>query len=149
MRQYFSLLVISFTVFILTIPAISFAQNPIVDDISDESQANYLLANIKGVKFISHPLFEGGLYINSFVIDDSKATPAGFFEETDEILSSILITCQPDGDYYTKSKLYKITGLENPEILSFKEGVFPEIIVEVEHGKALKRKREYFKIVGI
>jgi hypothetical protein len=132
----------------LTIPETCLGQNVNVRDLSDESQANYFLANINRVKFLSHQLFEGGLYINAFIIDDSKATPTGFFEETEEILSSILISIMPEVDYYTKSKLYKIEGLENPKIVSLKEKEFPEFMMTLESGPVENRQTFEYNLRG-
>lgn len=122
------------------LPLFSFAQEFKLKDLTGDSRANYFFANIQSVEFLSYPVFERALFINTILIFDSEATPADYFEGTDQVLSSILISIRQDGDYYTESKLYKLEGLENPKILAIHEGVFPEVIVEVEYGKKNKKK---------
>lgn len=124
----------------------SFAQEIKFKDLSEDSKTNYFLANIQRVEYLSYPLFERAIFINAFLIDDSEATPTDYFEGTDEVLSSILISIIPDGDYYTESKLYKVEGLENPKILAIHEGLFPEVIVEVEYGRKNKKKTERIRL---
>jgi hypothetical protein len=124
----------------------SFAQEIKFKDLTEDSKTNYFLANIQRVEYLSYPLFERAIFINAFLIDDSEATPTDYFEGTDEVLSSILISIIPDGDYYTESKLYKVEGLENPKILAIHEGLFPEVIVEVEYGRKNKKKTERIRL---
>ncbi|WP_026946305.1 hypothetical protein [Algoriphagus marincola] len=74
------------------LPLFSFAQEVKLKELSEDSKANYFFANIQSGEFLSYPVFERALFINAFLIYDSKATPTDYFEGTDEILSSILIS---------------------------------------------------------
>ncbi|SFO33180.1 hypothetical protein SAMN04488519_105294 [Algoriphagus ornithinivorans] len=148
MKKYLNRNMAITLVLAFNVPLFSFAQQVKLKDLTEDSKANYFFANIQNVEFLSYPLFERALFINAILIYDSEATPADYFEGTDEVLSSILISIRPDGDYYTESKLYKLEGLENPKILAIQEGVFPDVIVEVEYGKKNKRKTERVRLTS-
>ena len=148
MKKYLNRNIAITLVIAINVPLFSFAQQVKLKDLTGDSKANYFFANIQSVEFLSHPLFERALFINAYLIYDSEATPTDYFEGTDEILSSILISIRPDGDYYIESKLYKMEGLENPKILAIQEGVFPDVIVEVEYGKKNKRKTERIRLTS-
>ncbi|MEB2787398.1 hypothetical protein [Algoriphagus persicinus] len=124
------------------------AQEGFVKEISKDNVANYLLANIKEINYSFHELHDRSFFINVYTLDDSMATPKSSFQEYDGILSSLLISIIPDGDYYVQSKLFKIEGLENPVILGISEKSFPEFIVSVESGGVNKRKNYDYKFSG-
>lgn len=125
------------------------AQNIKVKDISKNADMNYFMANILPAKTISKEIYNGGLFVNIFQLNDSKATDKAMFEEYDGVASSFLVSVIPDGDYYTSSKLFKIEGLINPEIKSINVTVYPEFIIMIEYGIAEDRKYEEFRLKGI
>ncbi|WP_139316502.1 hypothetical protein [Algoriphagus marinus] len=121
---------------------------PEVIELSMHETANYLLANIKEINYSYQEVFNRSFFVNVYTVNDSKATLQGYFEEYDGILSSILISIIPDGDYYSQSKLFKIEGLENPKIISLIEKEFPEFILAVESGPLENRKTFEYKFKG-
>ena len=121
------------------------SQNIIVKDLSSSSGLNYILSNIWEETIIGKELWNGGQYVKIFKISDSKVTPEEYFQVTGEILSSLIISSTPDGDYYTTSKLYKIEGIYNPKVLEIKEEKYPIFSVKFEHGFYGKRKTEVLK----
>lgn len=125
------------------------SQNFIIEDLSNEAEMNYVFANVLKDSIIKRELWNGGQFITIFTIFDSKATPENYFEGTDEVLSSLLISAVPDGDYYTNSKLYKVKGLYNPKIIEVAQMDFPKFSVKIEHGSYNKRKIEVFEFNGI
>ena len=78
---------------------------------------NYLFARIAPKLTINKELYKESLYITIYQLSDSKATPENFFDGYDGTLASFIVSIIPDGDYYTRSKLYKIEGFLNPKIL--------------------------------
>lgn len=82
---------------------------------------NYYFSNISEVNIKNHSLFSRAMFVNVSTINDAKATPDNYFEVYDGILQSIFISVKPDGDYYSWSKLYKIEGILNPEIITINE----------------------------
>ena len=124
------------------------AQQPKVKDLSNNIKVSYILGNI-WEKPIIEELWKGGLYIKIFKMSDSKATPEGLFEGYGGILSSLIISVLPDGDYYTNSRLYKIEGLANPKIIEIKETTYPKFSIKIEHGFYDKRKIETFEFEGV
>lgn len=130
-KVYFSLL-LSF--FFLETEFTCKAQDAKVIELTSDESANYLLANITEINYSFQEIFKRSFFVNVYTLNDSKATPLDFFEEYDGILSSILISIIPDGDYYSESKLFKIEGLENPKITSLKEDNFPEFVLAVISG---------------
>ena len=121
---------------------------PKLIDLSQNYEVNYILANI-WQEATHKELYNGGLYVKTFVMGDSKATPEGLFEGYDAIISSLLISVVPDGDYYTSSKLYKIERLIRPKVLEIKETTYPKFSIKIEHGSAKKRKIELFEFEGV
>lgn len=137
--------------YLLFIPLLSFiccsSQDlPKLQNISDRQELNYYLSNMTESIVLRKALYKGEFYLNLFKMDDSKATPEDLFEESDEILESILIAIIPDGDYYTRSELYKIEGLSNPVILDVLESGYPNIELIVNHGFEGQEKTESFKL---
>jgi len=126
----------------------SISQKLKVEDVSDNLDLNYILANI-WTNSVNEELWNGGQYIKVFKMNDSKATPEGYFEGYDGVLESLLISAMPDGDYYTLSKLYKIVGILNPKIIEIKENNFPKFSVKIEHGPAKNRKTELIEFGGV
>jgi hypothetical protein len=126
------------------------SQAPIVKSLDNNSEMNYVLANIWKPN-IKKELWNGGLYVKIFEMKDSKATPEGFFEGYDGVLESLLISAIPDGDNYTNSKLYKIEGILNPKVIEIKETTAPNFSIKVEHGsyRDNKRKIEIFEFKGV
>ncbi|MDG1275913.1 MAG: hypothetical protein P8O16_01445 [Algoriphagus sp.] len=122
---------------------------PEVKELSMHETANYLLANITEINYSYQEVFNRSFFINVYTLNDSKATPLEYFEEYDGVLSSILISIIPDGDYYSQSKLFKIEGLENPKIVSLKEEEFPEFVITVESGPVENRQTSEYKFKGI
>ncbi|EMQ96301.1 short chain dehydrogenase [Xanthomarina gelatinilytica] len=125
------------------------SQNVIVNDISNNLDTNYFFARIDTKDIIFRELWNGGQYVKVFKISDSKATPENYFEGTDEVLISLIISTAPDGDYYTNSKLYKIEGLYNPSILEIKEEEQFKFTIKLEHGVFNKREVETFEFSGV
>ncbi len=125
------------------------AQNIHVVDISKNADMNYLIANILPAKTINKEIYNGGLYVNIFQLNDPKSTDKALFEGYDGVASSFLVSIIPDGDYYISSKLFKIEGLINPEIKSINVAVYPEFIIMIEHGIAQDRKNEEIRLKGI
>lgn len=111
-------------------------------DISKEKNANYILSNIIFDKTYEKKLWNGAIYLKSYTITDSKATSKDFSEGSDEILSSVLISLTPDGDYYTNSNLYKIEGICNPKIIEITELSYPEFSIKIEYGNNNNRITE-------
>ncbi len=121
---------------------------PELKDLSQNYEVNYILANI-WQEATYKELYNGSLYVKTFIMGDSKATPEGLFEGYDAIISSLLISVVPDGDYYTSSKLYKIERLIRPKILEIKEAAYPNFSIKIEHGFYDKRKIEVFAFEGV
>ncbi|AWW32638.1 hypothetical protein DN752_22195 [Echinicola strongylocentroti] len=107
---------------------------------------NYVLSNIDKVDYSFYGLYERSFFVSVYTIFDTKATPEGSFEGHDNVLSSILVSVKPDGDYYTESDLYKIEGLLDPKVLGIAETAFPEFELSVEHGGADERKVVKYKL---
>lgn len=106
-----------------------------VNKISSDNE-KYILANIYKINYSFYNLYNSSFFVNVYAMFDSKATLQEDFEGTDEVLSSILISIMPDGDYYTTSKLYKIERLLQPKVLEINETTFPKFKITVEHGKS-------------
>lgn len=123
------------------------AQSFVVKDLSSEESLNYVLANIEKVDFRFHGLYDKSFFVSVYTISDSKVTPAGFFEGYDSVLSSVLISIVPDGDYYTDSKLYKIEGFLAPKVLAIEETIYPEIVLSIEQGKVKSREISKYKLL--
>ncbi|GEM_PF-1472133 len=145
MKVYF-LLLLSF--FFLQIEFTCTAQEAKIIELTSDETANYLLANITEINYSYQEVFNRSFFVNIYTVNDSKATPLDYFEEYDGILSSILISIIPDGDYYSQSKLFKIEGLENPKIVSLKEKEFPEFVLSVESGPVKNRRTIEYKLWG-
>ncbi|QDH80188.1 hypothetical protein FKX85_14525 [Echinicola soli] len=122
------------------------AQSSVVQDISDELSLNYVLSNIDKVDYSFYGLYERSFFVSVYTIFDTKATPKGYFEGHDSVLSSVLVSVMPDGDYYTKSNLYKIEGLLDPKVQGIAETTYPDFELLVEHGKYGNRKTEKYKL---
>lgn len=127
---------------------IAMAQERSLKDLSNEASANYILASIYKMEQVSYPLFKGTLFLNIYVMHDSNSTPAGTFDGYDGVLSSILISIAPDGDYYSVSKLYKIEGLLDPKVIAIKEGNDLSFTISVESGSKEQRETETFIMDG-
>ena len=125
------------------------AQKVLVKDISNNVDMNYLFARLDSKDILNKELWNGGQYVKVFKISDSKATPENYFEGTDEVLTSLIISTVPDGDYYTNSKLYKIEGLCNPTILEIKEEEQFRFSIKIEYGAFNEREVEVFELVGV
>lgn len=119
------------------------AQGNVIELTSNED-LNYYLSNIAEVNANSYSLFSDAIFINVITVHDSKATPDNYFEGYDGLLQSVLITINPDGDYYTKSKLIKIEGLEAPKLITIKEQKFPNFEITLEIGPFNKRVTKPF-----
>lgn len=145
MRAYYFLIA---TFYLFQIGFICQAQQGVVKKLPSTSEASYLLANIKAVNYSFHELHDRSFFVNVFTLNDPRATPKGFFEEHDGILSSILIAIMPDGDYYTESKSFKIEGLENPVITAITEKEYPEFTLSIESGPMEKRKTVEYIFTG-
>lgn len=143
MRKVFILITLSFLCLNCS------SQNSIVKDLSQDIHLNYVLASIWSDNIIKKNLWNGGQYVTVYEISDSKATPEGYFEGSDEVLSSLLISTIPDGDYYSHSKLYKIEAIYNPKILEIKETTAPNFSIKIEHGFHRARKIEIFQFEGV
>ena len=113
-----------------------------VQDVSKDTSANYILSNIIVDKTFEKELWSSAIYLKTFIISDSISTPDDFSEGSDEILSSVLISVTPDGDYYTNSNLYKIEGIYNPKILEITELSYPEFSIKIEYGNYNERITE-------
>lgn len=131
-----------FSVFSLT-DFFCYAQGNVIDLTSNED-LNYYLSNIAEVNTNSYKLFSDAIFINVITVHDSKATPDNYFEGYDSVLQSVLITITPDGDYYTKSKLFKIEGLEAPKLIAIKEQQYPNFEITLESGPFKKRTTKSF-----
>ena len=125
-----------------------FSQKLDMIDISNQKEMNYHFANLKSDQIFRYSLFNNGIYATIFQMSDSRATPKYYFEETDEVFESLIVSIIPDGDYYTISKLYKIQGLLKPKILRVSEGQYPKFILEVEYGIYANRKTKLFEFEG-
>lgn len=119
-----------------------------VIEISNFNETNYLISNIIKTLKISKEMFKGSFYINIFEISDSKISEKNI-NEGEEVLSSYLISCIPDGDYYSSSKLFKIQGLLNPKIKNIKERKYPYFEILIEYGEFNNIKTESFILEGI
>lgn len=80
-------------------------------DISSNKEFNYLFSRMYYSKPVLKELYQGSFFVAIFEISDSKITPDGLFEGSDETLTSYLVSLKPDGDFYTWSKLYKFRRL--------------------------------------
>ena len=125
------------------------AQTPVVENLSSFENMNYLFARIAPKLTINKELYKESLYITIYQLSDSKATPENFFDGYDGTLASFIVSIIPDGDYYTRSKLYKIEGFLNPKILEVKETQYPNFSIKVEYGKDNKRKVKSFEFTGV
>ncbi len=108
------------------------AQNPKLIELSDVNQLNYYLANIWKGPILQKEIYSNGFYIKVFEMEDSKATPKDLFEGYDGVLSSLLVSVMPDGDYYTKSRLYKIQSMLNPTNIEINETSYPKFSIKIE-----------------
>lgn len=117
-------------------------------DLSDNYEANYFLSNITQCHAVVKEMFDSSFYINIFEISDSSITQKNN-TETEQVLSSYLITIIPDGDYYTSSKLIKIEGLMNPKIMKIVEFEYPRFKIVIEYGAFNNRVKQDYEIVGI
>ena len=120
-----------------------------INKIEKDEKLKYILANIEVEKNNFYELFSGNLFVKTYIMDDFKATPDKFYEESDEILSSVLISVIPDGDIYTTSKLFKIEGLNNPKIKSITELKYPYFEIEIVFGLPNNRIRKIIKLKGL
>ncbi|MGX1022966.1 hypothetical protein ACSSV5_000108 [Psychroflexus sp. MBR-150] len=61
------------------------------------------------------------------------------------ILQSLFISVKPDGDYYSWSKLFKIEGVLNPEIITINELKYPKFEIVIKFGNKNDRSsKSYF-----
>jgi len=125
------------------------SQNIKIKDYTNTAEMSYFFARINPTNIITKELYDRGLYIKVFEISDSKATPENSFDETDEFLSSYIISIVPDGDYYTSSKLYKLEGLLNPKIIEIRKEIYPNFLIIIESGTFKTKKIETFKFNGL
>ena len=93
-------------------------------------------------------LFNRAFFVSVYQISDSRATTENHFAESDEILSSMIISIVPDGNYYTKSKLHKIEALVNPELVDINEINYPRFTISITHGFIDNRLTENFSFNG-
>lgn len=117
-------------------------------DLCADNSSNYILSNINKVDYLNDELYNGSLFVSVFTMSDSRIDPKGLFNDTDEVLSSVLISIIPDGDYYTSSKLYKIEGLVAPEIVQITETQYPDLVITVESGFYKDRKQISYTLDG-
>jgi len=118
-----------------------------IKDLSTEISSNYLLANIYETNKLSYEeIYKGAFFLRIYKMTDYYATPKNYFEGTDEVVSSVLISVVPDGDYYTTSKLYKIEMLYNPKIIEIKETIYPEFVITIESGSYSKRSVQKYTL---
>jgi hypothetical protein len=111
----------------------------------DNSEMDYIVSNITHCHVLSKAMFDASFYINIFEFSDSK-TSTKYGQEVEEISSSFLITSVPDGDYYTESKLFKISGFLNPYFVNIEEIEYPKFRITIENGAYNNRKSEIFTI---
>lgn len=120
------------------------AQGELIE-ITDNTDLNYYFSNISKVNVKNHSLFSRAMFLNVYTVDDAKATPDNYFEGYDGILQSLFIAVKPDGDYYSWSKLYKIEGILNPEIITINELKYPKFEIVIEIGnKNNRNSKSYF-----
>ncbi|PCI11699.1 MAG: hypothetical protein COB73_01590 [Flavobacteriaceae bacterium] len=108
---------------------------------SNNLDLNYIIANISIENSFERNLFNDGLFVKIFKMSDFRATPEGYFEGTDEVLSSYLVSVSPDGNYVS-SKLYKIKGILNPKIIDVIGLAYPTFQIKIEYGAYNNRKIE-------
>ncbi len=116
-------------------------------DLSSQVEMNYVFSRMFNENTVVKEVYGGGLLVKIFEISDSKITPE-YFSESDEFLSSYIISVSPDGDYYVTSKLYKIEGLIYPNIVEIEETEYPNFTIKIEYGLYNQRKAKNFKITG-
>ncbi|WGK64278.1 hypothetical protein [Croceiramulus getboli] len=124
------------------------AQMAKVDEIYSPKELSYILSNIQVEKISSKVFYHGGIYAKAYPISDSKATQETTFEGYDGVLMSYYFSFTPDGDYYSSSRLYKIEGLLDPQLIDWmelKEADQLQIKVIIEHGPALERISDSFQ----
>lgn len=115
-------------------------------EINHNEDLKYYLSSINELNVNSYSMYSNAVFLKIFIMDDSKATPDDFFEGYDGILQSLLITINPDGDYYTQSKLFKIEGVLNPQIVEIKELEYPNFKIVIEIGNVNDRVQKSFDL---
>ena len=114
-----------------------------VKELTEQNNTIYILANIYKVNYSFYSLYNS-FFVNVYSVHDSRVTLDKDFEGTDEVLSSILVSVFPDGDFYETSKLFKIERVLDPKVIEIKETTFPKFIISIEDGLASDRKiKEY------
>ena len=104
---------------------------------SDES-INYILANIYWEDIIGKELSTNQVTIIKQA--DPKNTSEEYYEGTNEVLVTLLISIVNTGEYST-SKLFSIEQLNNPEILEIKEDITKKcIIIDIQFRNQEGRK---------
>lgn len=120
------------------------AQGDLIE-MTDNTDMIYYFSNISQVNLINHSLFSRAIFVNVYTVNDSKATPDNYFEGYDGVLQSLFISIKPDGDYYSWSKLFKIEGVLNPEIITINELKYPKFEIVIEFGNKKSRdSKSYF-----
>ncbi|WP_442265142.1 hypothetical protein ACSIGC_12460 [Tenacibaculum sp. ZS6-P6] len=115
---------------------------------SSDIKMNYIFSRMYNEKPIHQNLFNQSLYLSIYKFSDSKISKGINISESEEFLSSYMISVTPDGDSYSTSKLYKIEGVLNPEIIKIKEENYPFFTIKIEHGLKNSRKIETFHFKG-
>jgi len=133
----------SILLFILILP-LSCKGQEVYIEINDKENLKYYLSSINELSVNNYSMYSNAIFMKIFIMYDSKATPDDFFEGYDGILQSLLIIINPDGDYYAKSKLFKIEGVLNPEIIRIEELKYPNFKIIIEEGNINERVQKSY-----
>ena len=123
------------------------SQNVTLKSLDSLNEMNYIFSRINPSNIIQKDLFGRSTFVKIFEISDSKITPETFLEGH-EFFISYFISVNPDGDYYSYSKLFKLEGLINPIVKEIKEISAPDFSIKIEHGTDSNRKMETIKLEG-
>ncbi|WP_299673062.1 hypothetical protein [uncultured Tenacibaculum sp.] len=119
-----------------------------VDLSTTDVNMNYIFSSMYSTQPLHKELFNNSLFLSVYKFSDSKLSKGKMISESDEFMSSYMVSVTPDGDRYTGSKLYKIEGVFNPKIIKVEEDKYPFFTIKVEHGLKSDRKTESFQFKG-
>lgn len=128
------------------------AQQPLIEDLSNESKMNYTFALLDTKKTVTAELYNQILYVTIYQIYDPQATPDNFSPtDGDDVLESYIISVKSSDTYSSSSdsKLYKLKGLYNPKVIEVAEMNFPKFSIKIEYGRFENRKIEVFEFEGV
>lgn len=126
-------------------------QQPLIEDLSNNSELNYIFSFLEPQKVIYKEFYNQFLFIRIYPIDDWLSTPNNFSPtDGEDVLGSYFISVKTADSYsnINKGKLFKIEGMYNSKILEVKESKYPFFTIKVEYETEGKKRIKIYKFKG-